>query len=87
MSIVIVTPLNTEFIQIFFSISLKLNGHPFFNTSIEFLPSNSITALECDKSVTAKSLSLKSFLIFFKISFFFETNNQLLGPAHKKRKF
>ena len=57
-SIVIVMPLNTEFTQLSFFNSLKLNGHPFFNTSFEFSPSNSIIALEWDKSVIAKSVCL-----------------------------
>ena len=45
-SIVIVIPLNKELIQTSFFISLKLNGHPFFNSSFEFLPSISIIVLE-----------------------------------------
>ena len=50
-------PLNTEFTQLFFFNSLKLNGHPFFNISFELSPSNSIIALEWDRSVIAKSVS------------------------------
>ena len=57
MSIVIVMPLKTEFTQLFFCKLSKSNGHPFFNISFAFLPTNSITVLEWDKSVTAKSVS------------------------------
>ena len=82
-SIVIVIPLNTEFTQLSFFNSLKLNGHPFFNTSFEFSPSSSIIALEWDKSVIAKSLSLNVFWIVSIKSFFFDVKSQFLGPHHK----
>ena len=58
-------PLYVEFIELFFSRILKLNGHPFFKTSIASSPSISIIALEWDKSVTAKSVSLNVCKIFF----------------------
>ena len=54
-----VIPWKIEFAQLFLFNSLKLKGHPFFNTSFEYFPSISIIALEYDKSVTAKSVSLK----------------------------
>ena len=59
-SIVKAIPLNVEFIDLFLFKILKLNGHPFFKISLELIPSISIIALECDKSVTAKSVSLKT---------------------------
>ena len=42
--------------------SFIFNGDPFFITSLTKLPSISIIVLECERSVIAKSLSLKSFL-------------------------
>ena len=59
-----------------------MNGHPFFKTSIVSFPSISIIALECDKSVTAKSVSLKLSKIFLSKSFFVETKSQFFGPFH-----
>ena len=86
MSIVTDIPLNTEFKQLFFFNSLKLNGHPFFNISFALLPSNSIIVLECDKFVTAKSVSLNFWSTSaFKRLFFVEIKSQLLGPFHKIR--
>ena len=63
-SIVKEIPLNIEFIELFFSNILKLKGHPFFNTSLASFPSNWIIALEWDKSVIAKSVSLKASIKF-----------------------
>ena len=76
-------PLKTEFTQLFFFNSLKLKGHPFFNISREFLPSISIIALECERSVTAKSLSFNLLGKIFNKSFFVETKSQFFGPHHK----
>ena len=39
-------PLYVEFIELFLSRVLKLNGHPFFKTSFASCPSNSIIARE-----------------------------------------
>ena len=70
-SIVNAIPLYVEFIELFFSKTLKLKGHPFFKTSFTLWPSISIIALEWDKSVTAKSVSLKICEILLSKSFFF----------------
>ena len=66
---------------------LKLNGQPFFKTSLTLGPSISIIALECERSVTAKSLSLKFFKISLKNSFLldgddYETSSILLPPRN-----
>ena len=63
-------PLYVEFIELFFSKILKLYGHPFFKTSLTSCPSTSIIALEWDKSVKAKSVSLRTLEIFLSKSFF-----------------
>ena len=46
------------------------------------MPSSSIIARECDKSVTAKSVSLKTSEIFLSKSFFVDTKSQFFGPFH-----
>ena len=56
---------NVELIELFFSKILKLKGHPFFKTSFASFPSISIIAFECDKSVTAKSVSLNTSVKYF----------------------
>ena len=66
----------------FLSNLLKLKGHPFFKTSIVLFPSISIIALEWDKSVTAKSVSLNLSTTFLIKSFFVETKSQFFGPFH-----
>jgi len=50
-----------ELAQLFTLNSFKFIGQPFFKTSFELLPFNSIIALECDRSVTAKFLSSQIF--------------------------
>ena len=86
MSTVTDIPLNIELKQLFFLNSLKLNGHPFFNISFALAPSNSIIALDWDRSVTAKSVSLNFFSnSFFTKLFFCETKSQFFGPFHKIR--
>ena len=67
----------------FFSKVLKLKGHPFFKTSIASSPSNSIIALEWDKSVIAKSVSLNFSRTIFSKSFLLDIKNQFFGPFHK----
>ena len=52
-------PLKIEFIELSFFKVLKLKGQPFFKTSFVSWPSISIIAFEWDRSVTAKSISLK----------------------------
>ena len=76
-------PLYVEFIELFFFKVLKLNGQPFFKTSLTSWPSISIIAFEWDKSVTAKSVSLKICEIFVSKSFFVDTKSQFFGPFHK----
>ena len=76
-------PLYVEFIELFFSKILKLNGHPFFITSLASAPSSWIIAREWDKSVIAKSVSLKTSKIFLSKSFFVDTKSQFFGPLHK----
>ena len=76
-------PLYVEFIELFLSKVLKLNGHPFFKTSFASCPSSSMIAREWDKSVTAKSVSLKTSIIFLSKSFFVDTKSQFFGPFHK----
>ena len=80
-------PLYEEFAELFFlnSVLLRFKGVPFLRTSIEFLPEISMTALECDKSVVAKSYSLTVLAI---LSFTFlskDTTIQISGPVHKIR--
>ena len=48
-SIVKAMPLYVEFIELFFSRSLKLKGHPFFKTSLVSCPSISIIAVYGEK--------------------------------------
>ena len=76
-------PLYVEFIELFLCKILKLKGHPFFKTSLTSGPSSSIIALEWDKSVTAKSDSLKTSEIFLSKFFFVDTKSQFFGPFHK----
>ena len=83
MSAVNVIPLYVELIELFFLKILKLKGHPFFKTSIASVPSISIIAREWDKSVTAKSVSLKTSNIFFFKSFFVDTKSQFFGAFQK----
>ena len=82
-SIVIVMPWKTELAQLLTWNSFKFIGQPFFKTSFELFPFNSIIALECERSVTAKFLTSHFFLIMLRISLFLETTSQLLGPFQR----
>ena len=82
-SIVIVMPWKTELAQLLTLNSFKFIGQPFFKTSFELFPFNSIIVLECERSVTAKFLTSHFFLVIPGISLFLETTSQLLGPFQR----
>ena len=83
-SIKIFIPLYVVLAELFTEkwLSLKFKGDPFFRTPKVFSPWIWIAALEWDKSVTPKSLSLKTDIIL-SFKWLLEMQIHVSGPDHK----